>query len=246
MSERAVGLAEKVIQAMHVRTFALCGVVAVGFGALIGLMPFLTILRASQAKNVDAQAAAVEPPAWGSMAGVVRDFDGRPVVGATVIGGDFSEHQSHLATTSGPDGRFAFKATKEVKKLSYALAYKAGYAPASEYLASWQDRSPSGDVELVLQKPEACVGAVQDRDGRPIAGASVRVRYMRGGPGKDGKRAFCSVLPNVLHGTALESLLVTTTDKEGKFRFAAVPCASGCGPERGGRGDGGPEHGGAR
>ncbi len=223
ISARAAGLAEKVIQAMHVRTFALCAAVALALGSLFGLMPFLTMVRASQAKGAEAAAPAVEPPIWGSMAGVVRDADGRPVPGATVIAGVFSERQSHLVATSGPDGRFAFKATKEVEKLSYALAYRAGYAPASKHLASWQDRRPSGDVELVVQKPEACVGVVEDRDGRSIAGASVRVRYMRGGPGKDGKREFYSVLSNVLHGSPLESVLVTTTDKQGKFRFAAVP-----------------------
>ena len=220
---RAAGLAEKVIQAMHVRTFALCGVVALMFGVLVGLLPFVTMVRASHVRSAEAQAPAVEPPIWGAMAGVVRDADGRPVAGATVIGGFFSERQSHLVTTSGPAGRFAFKATKEVEKLNYALAYKAGYAPAGKLLFAWQDRPVPGDVELVLQKPEACVGVVQDRDGRPIAGASVRVRYMRGGPGKDGKREQYSALLNVLHGSPLESLLVTTTDKRGNFRFAAVP-----------------------
>ncbi len=168
-------------------------------------------------------APAVEQHVGRSMAGVVLNADRRPVAGATVVGGFFSERQSHLVTTSGPDGRFAFEATKEVEKLNYALAYKAGHAPAGKLLIAWQDRPLPGDVELVLQKPEACVGVVQDRDGRPIAGASVRVRYMRGGPGKNGKREQYFALLNVLHGSPLESLLVTTTDKQGKFRFAAVP-----------------------
>ena len=67
------------------------------------------------------------------------------------------------------------------------------------------------------------MGVVQDRDGRPVAGATVRVRYMRGMPGKGGRREMTSVLENVLRGSPLEPLLVTTTDQQGKFGFAAVP-----------------------
>ena len=64
------------------------------------------------------------------------------------------------------------------------------------------------------------MGIVQDRDRRPINGATLRVRYMRGA---GGKRENNPVLENIVDGSPLESILVVRSDKEGKFRFPAVP-----------------------
>jgi 5-hydroxyisourate hydrolase-like protein (transthyretin family) len=61
---------------------------------------------------------------------------------------------------------------------------------------------------------------VKKRDGTPVVGAKVGVRYMRS---KGGKYDHNPVLENVLQGTPLEPLFNTTTDEQGGFRFRAVP-----------------------
>ena len=85
-------------------------------------------------------------------------------------------------------------------------------------------RLAAGDVALVLAKPVPFVGIVQGRDGRPIAGARARIRYMRGSGGKNDHNP---VLENVLQGTPLEALFVAITDAQGGFRFPAVPAPQG-------------------
>ena len=51
-----------------------------------------------------------------------------------MIAGVWSERLNHVVASTGPDGRFVFEGTKDAEKLRYALAYKAGLAPASKFL----------------------------------------------------------------------------------------------------------------
>ena len=108
-------------------------------------------------------------------------------------------------------------------RLSYVVAYKEGFAPASIF-RPLGGATPAGDVALVLAKPVPFVGIVQGRDGRPIAGARARIRYMRGSGGKNDHNP---VLENVLQGTPLEALFVAIADARGGFRFPAVPAPQG-------------------
>ena len=77
--------------------------------------------------------------------------------------------------STGPDGRFALPSNKGAEKLEYVLAYKEGLAPASVLRLEHGREIPVGDTVLVLQPAEPFIGVVQDRDGRVVPGARVRV-----------------------------------------------------------------------
>ena len=110
----------------------------------------------------------------------MKDSEGKPVAGATVVAGAFTSKPNHQIATTGADGRFAFQSKEGERKLDYVLAYKEGLAPASKFHDLGKKLTPSGDLELDLLKPEPFVGTVRERDGSPIAGARVEIKYMRG------------------------------------------------------------------
>jgi RNA polymerase sigma factor (sigma-70 family) len=223
LSTRAAVLAERMIRAMKLRSITVFASVALVAGTAAGVLPFLTVEEASLARATTGETQAVDLNPAKSLAGLVRDSEGNPVAGATVIAGRFTAELNHMITTSGPDGRFAFPPGRGEKKLEYAVAYKEGLAPASKFGSGIADGTPSGEMELILLKVEPFVGVVENRDGSPIAGASVWIKYMKGRGGKYDN----PILENVLRGTALESLFNTTTDKQGHFRFRAVPAPQG-------------------
>ncbi|MDR3636352.1 MAG: sigma-70 family RNA polymerase sigma factor [Isosphaeraceae bacterium] len=214
VSAPVAALSERVIRAMNLRTLRIVAAVAITVGAIGGTLPFLTISVLRHAS------AAQQPAPPGSLAGVVRDSDGRPVAGATVVAGAFTDKANHEIATTGADGRFAFPAKEGERKLAYVLAYKEGLAPASKFHGLGEKSPPTGDMELVLIKSEPFVGIVRKRDGSAVAGARVQVRYMRS---KGGKYDHNPILENVVQGTPLAALFHTTTDKQGRFRFPAVP-----------------------
>jgi hypothetical protein len=147
------------------------------------------------------------------------------VAGATIVAGTFfTARLNHMITTSGPDGRFAFQPKRGEKKLEYAVAYKQGLAPASKFGSGFADATPNREMELVLLKAEPFFGNLENRNGRPVAGASVWIKYMKG---KGGVYDHNPILENVLRGTPLESLFGTTTDNQGHFQFPAVPAPQG-------------------
>lgn len=216
-------LAERVVQSMRLRTLRNLAAVAIAFGVVAGMFPFLAIvrsLRAGAAADDDPPATA-NPP--GVVAGIVRDETGRPVIGATVIAGAFTMTHNHVVGATGADGRFSLRPEKDGKALGYVLVYKEGLAPASKFGSGFEKRTPDGALEIVLLPAETFAGKVQDADGHPVAGARVRIRYMRG---KGGKYDHNPILENVLAGTPLESLFNAKTDKQGRFQFPAVPAPS--------------------
>ena len=219
----SAALAERVMRSMNLRALWLFAAGALAIGAVAGTLLLATLerARAMPPKPTKGQVPVAQPDAARSLGGIVRDSEGQPVAGATVVAGAFSQTQNHLIGTSGPDGRFAFKGKGDAAKLEYVVAYKEGHAPASNLLAGFNDGTTSvSDVELVLLTPEPFVGIIQGRDGRAVAGARVRIRRMRG---KGGKIDDNPVLENVVQGTPLESLFLAITDKSGEFRFPAVP-----------------------
>ena len=199
---------------MNLRMLRIVAAVALTVGVVGGTLPFLPILVPRLAH------AAQKPAPAGSLAGVVKDSEGQPVAGATVVAGAFTIKPNHQIATTGADGRFAFQSKEGESKVDYVLAYKEGLAPASKFHDLGKKLTPSGDLELDLLKPEPFVGTVRKRDGSPIAGARVEIKYMRG---RGGKYDHNPILENVVQGTPLESLFHTTTDKQGGFRFPAVP-----------------------
>lgn len=214
VSAPVAALSEKVIRAMNLRILRTVAAVALTIGVVVGTLPFLPTLVPRPA------AAAPSEPPPGSLAGVVRDSEGRPVAGVTVVAGAFTDRPNHQVATTGPDGRFEFRPKEGERELAYVLAFKEGLAPASKFQPEGPKGTPNGDIVLTLAKAEPFVGVVQNRAGAPVAGAKVQVRYMRGPAGRDDRNP---VIENVLEGTPLESLFSTTTDKQGGFRFPAVP-----------------------
>ena len=156
-------------------------------------------------------------------------FRGVPVASAIVVAGSFTAGLNHMVTTTGPDGRFAFQPKPGEKKLQYAVAYKQGLAPASKFASGFGNMAPNGEMELVLLRAEPFVGAIQNRDGRPVAGASVWIKYIRG---KGGTRDHNPILENVLRDTRLERLFHTATDEQGEI---SVPCGAGATGDRASR-----------
>ena len=210
---------------MHLKFLRPFAVAALTVGAVVGMLPLVTMDGPSQARATAAQAKRADPAPASSLAGIVRDFEGRPLAGATVVAGAFSQRRNHLVATTGQDGRFAFQANADAEKLSYVLAYKEGLAPASKFLLGFVEDAPAGDVELVLMRAEPFVGIVQDRDGRAVGGARVRIRYHA--RKKEGNSDQYPVLENVVQDTPLESLFIAVTDNQGGFRFPAVPAPQG-------------------
>ncbi len=225
VSPSVTALAKTVIRAMNLKSLRLFAAVALAVGAVVGMLPLVLMDGPGQAKATAAQAKRPDPGPATSLAGIVRDIEGRPVAGATVVAGAFSQRRNHLIATSGQDGRFAFQGKGDAGKLSYVLAYKAGLAPAGKFLLGFVEDAPAGDVELVLVRAEPFVGIVQGRDGRAVAGAKVRIRYLRGK--KEEKSDQYPVLENVVEDTPLESLFIAISDNQGGFRFPAVPAPQG-------------------
>jgi protocatechuate 3,4-dioxygenase beta subunit len=139
-----------------------------------------------------------------SLAGVVKDQDGKPVPGAEVnlnqertfqagrggIQARFSVGggpESRPRATSGPDGRFEFRG---LSAGDYGVsARKAGYSDA----VAAQVKVAYGvePVELVLEPGAAISGMVVDPSGQPAEGYFVQVRTRgetMGGPPRGGPR----------------------------------------------------------
>ena len=179
---------------------------------------------ASGAKNVAEERP--QAPAAGERVGVVLDQADRPVGGAMVVGGQYSGGEpNHRITTTGEDGRFELTPPDGAKALQYMLAYKEGFAPAGWFPFG---KKEADDPVLRLGLPEPFVGVVTDVEGRPIAGASVRLTTVIH-PGPDGAMIYLNGIEPILRGTPLDRLFHTTTDEQGRFHFPAVP--------RGARGD---------
>ncbi len=217
-------LTKSVIRSMKLQTWKTASVLCLTVGTLAGMVPTLVApaLRRASASITHDQEPAPPPPVV--LAGVIRDGEGQPVAAATVVAGAFNNEPNHRVATTDVTGRFAFRAEAGAPRLEYALAYKAGLAPASKFHGSSTGKPAAVDLELTLLKPEPFVGTIRDEEGKPIINAQVRIAYMRG---RGGEYDFNPVLKNVLQGSPLETLCRTTTDPQGGFRFPAVPAPQG-------------------
>ena len=154
------------------------------------------------------------------LVGVVREADGRPVVGAVLVAGHTIEEPYHRIGTTGSDGRCELTPAGRASQLRYVVAYKEGFAPASAF--RFENRGDPGETELRLLPPVPFVGEVRDGAGKPVAGAVVQVveASFRGIGDKDTQ---LWVLEWVVRGTPLERVFRSTTDTRGRFRFPALP-----------------------
>jgi RNA polymerase sigma factor (sigma-70 family) len=187
-----------------------------------GLFLKAATARRGAAPAAPRRAAAVQRAEEPSepLLGVVRDEAGRPVAGATVVAGQFKGTPNHRITETGPDGRFRLTPGDESAILEYVLAYKEGLAPASSGHIKGVDKP--GEVALMLTRTAPFEGVVKDREGKPIAGASVRLEYAHYS-GSDGPETQLTVLGPIVVGTPLERIFRTKTLPHGQFRFMDVP-----------------------
>jgi protocatechuate 3,4-dioxygenase beta subunit len=199
---------------------ALAAVIAAyGAGVVSGAATETMREAVSSPRPDDPRQTTAGPPAK-DLAGVVRDENGRPVAGATVVAGQFGGGEpNHRIGTTGSDGRFELTPTGKSARLEYVVVHKEGLAPASSLRLARNDRANEGEVELRLKKPAPFVGVVKDHEGKPIAGATVSIKHARYA-GSDGSKAVLNVIEPIVLGTPLEHVFRTTTNAQGVFRFA--------------------------
>lgn len=169
-------------------------------------------------------AKKAEAPAPVPIRGVVHDRDGHPVAGATVVLApyDDDQHGQHVLA-SDAQGRFAWTPPAGVQLLSL-LVHKEGLAAAGRLL-------PPGPEEQQLRlDPIVPFSAVLvDSEGRPVAGASVRIaiiaHYFE--QGNNSGMGFTQVRRDLIVGSPLERDFVTTTDAQGAFTFRVTGSNTG-------------------
>ena len=170
--------------------------------------------------------------------GVVLDPEGQPMVGARLFV-PYDSRGGHLQLdkgVSGPAGRFQFTiAESEFRDCSYEnpLATLSVAAAADGLGLAWLDPdvvSKGGDLTLRLVRDVPIRGRVLDLQGKPVAGARVRVYDLRTYPGEnlgpsikavhDG-RDFGSPVA-IWGGPVPGQPRDATTGADGRFRVAGI------------------------
>jgi protocatechuate 3,4-dioxygenase beta subunit len=195
-----------------------------------------------------AQAAeAAKPPAADEKdslvyGGRVLGPDGRPFAGAEIFlipPWVYIDRPapSPVYATSGPDGRFQFKAPRA----KFAIYQETTLVvTATGHGAGWLDvdlRAKKDDLTLRLVKDVPVAGQVVDLEGRPIQGVTVRVLRIRAAQGDD-LRPWLAALKNkegrslLLEQQHIRRQLMsaevprlpqkTVTDAGGRFRLAGI------------------------
>jgi RNA polymerase sigma factor (sigma-70 family) len=183
------------------------GLLLAGAGALArqvlsaGEPPAESPKSAAGARKPEPAAAkeAAKPPAAEdkdalTYGGRVIGPDGQPVAGARLYvkggsrrGEEFRRLEPSPVDTTGPDGRFRFTIPKA--KSVFGAPDTIVTALAANYGAGWV-RVPTGgktdDLTLQLVKDDVPIsGQIVDLEGKPVAGATLRVIEIRAAPGED-------------------------------------------------------------
>jgi hypothetical protein len=167
-------------------------------------------------------------PASRTIKGRVIDSDGKFVPGAVVVGGlRDAGALNHQVVITDKEGRFLWRVPPR-SSLNF-VAHKPGFAVEStDYWVDIEERA--NDIIIQLGKPEPFTAVLVDRDQRPVVGAKVRVEMSahRGTSSDAAGRhstwtAYYYYLREVIAGSPVESLFVTTTDDRGSFSFASFP-----------------------
>jgi protocatechuate 3,4-dioxygenase beta subunit len=165
--------------------------------------------------------------------GVVLDPDGKPVAGATIVAGATDPGKAgHEVIMTDVDGRFTWLPSAATKYIGL-VASKAGFA-ASAFKAPLHPDNFK-DLKLRLGKPETFAALLVDVDGKPIAGAKLRIDTMATGSVQKDNNGFSSTVMinytyvprEVVEGSPVEDQFTTTTDSTGSFTFKACPPGAG-------------------
>ena len=199
--------------------------VAVALG-LTGVRVRAVETQVKQEKNaaVTTQSKAA-PKRSRKIEGVILDPDGKPVIGATVVGGiDETGNRNHQVFQTDQNGRFEWS-IPERPVLIYFVAYKKGFSPA--FWVEWMTTDLRGDhVESKLGKPQAYAAVLVDNQGSPIPGANVQVE-MIDWASESGSMSFFYVRRDVLGGSPVEGLFTATTALDGSFVLSELGPVSG-------------------
>ena len=110
-----------------------------------------------------------------SIAGVVRDADGKPIAGAEVFAGEYRFRG--LASVAQADEQGRFRSTHVAPGRVVLTATAKGFAPA---LHKVHAGSETGLVEFRLKPSRPLRGRVVDKEGRPIPGALIEAGEWQG------------------------------------------------------------------
>ncbi len=185
---------------------------------------------AAKVQTPGAQKAKVKAETGRAIEGTVRDPLGKPIAGATVVVGlDYIAKANHHVVESDKDGRFAWPVPDGEVSI-FLAAYKKGLAPTTTERWIPADKRPDR-VELKLDVTEPFSAVLVDGEGRPMAGAQVRVEMFANSqttPQPDGKSSttmtsYGYVRRDVIGGSPLEGVFEATTDRDGSFALPMSP-----------------------
>jgi beta-lactamase regulating signal transducer with metallopeptidase domain len=180
--------------------------------------PSRTDQRAPAAGKPEPNAGAVR-----KLEGLVLEPDGKPAVGAIVVAGfDNTEDLGHEVFTTTEDGRFTWPLGDGSRSV-YIVAHKKGLAPRfwSGMINATARAEPA---ELKLEKAHTFSASLIDGEGRPVAGARVRIDLFaqattspRNKAGAQTTTTCFMYVQREVAGSPLENLFETTTDPHGSF-----------------------------
>ncbi|WP_435011011.1 sigma-70 family RNA polymerase sigma factor [Tundrisphaera lichenicola] len=170
--------------------------------------------------------------------GRVVAADGKPVAGANLRGAYVDRNAKPLpGATSGPDGRFAIRLPRPKDQPSgYMANFPWIIASAPGHGIGWAERvlrsdRPDEQVVTLTEEGPPIEGRIIDLEGRPVAGASVKLAMIW----FEGKGDLAGWIARARNGAAgnlwqgldqlsLEKILPieAQTDAEGRFKLAGI------------------------
>jgi protocatechuate 3,4-dioxygenase beta subunit len=211
-----------------------CG--AAGLGLLAHYAPTAPLAAAAQAEPPRAAPPTADNREAVRVRGRVLDPDGKPLAGAKLYLSYSSPKPLDypVRATSGADGRFAFTFARS--ELDTGLwdnprVQVAAVAPGFGFdVAAVGEPGADGELTLRLVRDLPVVGRLFDQDGKPVAGARVRLTEVRGYRGEDltaelddVRKGGAGTLPAKWWTGPLPGLPASVaTGADGKFRLTGV------------------------
>jgi len=150
---------------------------------------------------------------------VVKDEEGRPIEGATVVAGTVEDKAARPVTVARTDVDGSVRFNRESKpEVVWILAHKEGYSFRCSN--PWDPTGWNTPIPLTLGRPRSLSGTVVDEKGHPIEGAEVWVELARAS-----NIPVIADIPNpelLVRGTPIERVLRASSDHQGNFRFESL------------------------